>query len=353
MTSVLVVIASAGHTAPREDGAGPRHTAAVHHTSIRCRQCHPRQREEWLASAHARAATSGAYHRALEHVPDARRPSCAPCHVPLAGNPERIATEGVVCDACHTADAAARPGGVTPRPELATKFGPYADSKDHHFHRVAFSAFVAGSDLCIACHSDPEAGPVVVLTSAVEWRAGPHASRSCPSCHMPGSKARAAKGGPERTVYHHGFGADRAKSLERAIHVKTRVARTERAAELSVSLTNAGAGHAIPTDLPERRLRLEIEGRSASGEPVVRFERAFGRHLVDAANQPAPFFLAVRELADERLAAGATRHERFELPAGTARVRIRLSYQRWDPAFDRYYGPSEPVLVHDSEVRVR
>ncbi len=287
-------------------------------------------------------------------MPRAQRERCLPCHAPLRTSAERIATEGVTCDACHTAVAAApAPGGVTLRPELATKFGPYRDAKDHHFHRVSFSGFVAGSELCIACHSDREPGPVAVLTSAEEWRAGPHKDRSCPSCHMPAARARAAKGGRERTVYHHGFGADRGRALAGAIKVKASAKRSGRTSQLAVSVTNASAGHALPTDLPERRLRLEIEALTGSGETALRAERVFGRHLVDGAGHPAPFFLAVREASDDRLAAGQTRLERFDLPAESTRARVRLRYERWDPALDRYYGPSVSVVVFERDVSLR
>src|SRR5687768_12817144 len=133
------------------DGGVPE---AVHHSSRRCGECHKHQREQWKESAHATAA-SAPFVKAVEMLAPDQKAQCDACHVPLRNASARIAGEGVTCDACHTATGtAAPPGALALAPELATKFGPFRDSKDHNFHRVAYSEFVIGSELCNACHED-------------------------------------------------------------------------------------------------------------------------------------------------------------------------------------------------------
>jgi hypothetical protein len=351
--ALLVAIDDPAITLADSPPSAPARTSVHVHSSARCRECHARQRDEWAASAHAGAAT-GAFRRSLEHVPQAEHVGCLGCHVPLTGSPAPVAAEGVACDACHTATGpGVPPAALLLRPDLATKFGPYPDSEDHHFHRVAHSEFVTSSRICIACHDDRAGGPVAVLTSTREWRQSRHAAKACQSCHMRTSRAPAAKGGAIRTVYAHGFGADRAAALSGALRLAARASRQGNQAVLTVRLTNAGAGHAVPTDLPERRLRLSVAGRSGDGETVFHGARVYGRRLVDASGRPAPFFRAVREESDTRLASGETRSERLELPPNVTRLLLRLTYERWDPVFDEYYGPGESVLVFEREVRVR
>src|SRR5207302_1353618 len=149
------------------------------------------------------------------------------------------------------------PASVVLRPEMATKFGPYKDAKDHEFHKVSFSDFVTGSDLCASCHDSPaKSGTLAVFTSTAEWRAGTHKTETCQSCHMPTLTAKVYKGAEKtRTVYRHDFSADRGASLALALALDVHLAGKgpDRIAE--IALRNKTAGHAIPTDLPERRLR--------------------------------------------------------------------------------------------------
>jgi hypothetical protein len=327
-----------------------------HASSIRCRECHARQRDEWVASAHARSA-SGAYRRALALVDETGRDTCAGCHVPLAGAPARIADEGVACDACHTAVG----GGLAPRalalrPELATKFGPYRDSQDHHFHRVAYSEFVTSAALCIACHEETAplaAAPGLrVLTSVAEWRTGPSADVACQECHMPKLRAKACKAGDERTVARHDFGGDRRSALAAALRLTLRIEERGVGRRAHITVENHGAGHALPSGLPERRMRLTVEVETPDAHRVVA-EEAYGRVLIDEQGSVAPFFLATRERSDRRLLPGRPRHARVDLAPDTRRVTARLTYRRWDSELAVYYGDTETLLLAEVAEEVR
>ena len=342
-SSLLASATGDGETLSEIDPDAP--PEAKHNRSARCRSCHVRQRDEWSLSAHAGAAR-GAYASALTHVPEAQRAECAGCHVPLSAASANIAEEGVACDACHTAvGPLAAPGALDLKPELATKFGPYKDSKDHNFHKVAYSEFVVGSSLCVSCHDDRGTRAFAVNTVAKEWRSGEKRGQSCQSCHMPTSKAKACKGGDiVRTVYAHDFGGkDKAAALNESVSLTVQV--KDGVAHASVSHT---AGHSLPTDLPERRMRLVLEALDDAGKTTARKDRVFGRTLVDGTGAAAPFFLAAKETKDDRIPEGAPRVHSLPITTNATRVRAQLWYEPWDPLFEKWYGaPPAPVLVKE------
>lgn len=330
-----------------------RAPAPEHFVSRRCAECHGRQQQEWRGSAHARAA-SGAYVRAVESLSAAEAAECAACHVPLSSARRRIAAEGVTCDACHTAVGPSDGKiAVTLAPELSTRFGPYRDSKDHHFHKVAFSEFVVGPGLCVSCHQDRKPGPLPIFTSVAEWRAGAHAAVECQTCHMPNLRAAAAKGEATRSVSRHDFGADKSKVLSAAIDLSLDSSKANGGSQAVIRIENTGAGHALPTDLPERRLRLVITASDGQAEEVHRTERAFGRLLLDAKGTIAPFFRAVREGADTRLQPGVAQTVTVPLPPRAAQVTAQLFYERFDPRLQDVYGQMTPELVMERSIRLR
>ena len=306
--------------------------------SRRCGECHGRQRDEWSRSTHALAA-SGAYLKALQGLEPARRQGCEGCHVPLAAGGARPSADGVGCDACHTATAAASPPlALTLSPELATRFGPYSDSKDHHFHRTGFSAFVTSDALCVACHEGGEAtaGGVRPYTTVSEWQQV-KGRKACKACHMPTFKAIAAKGEKERKVAHHDFGADSGDRLQAAVTLRL---AAQKGAVL-VELSNTGAQHALPTGRPEQALKVELTFLDKGGAPLETVTRRLARALVDAQGRPADGFTAAREEQDTRLVPGRPFSERLPAPPNTARARARLWYEP--------FATGEPTLVKETE----
>lgn len=293
--------------------------------SRRCGECHGRQRDEWSRSPHALAAT-GTFEKVAAKVEPAQRAQCDACHVPLAAGGARPAADGVGCDACHTATAAADGGhGLVLSPELATRFGPFKDSKDHHFHRVAFSPFVTSDALCIACHEGGEAvdGGVRPYTTVTEWRQVKE-RKTCAACHLPAFKAIAAKGEKERRVAHHDFGADSPGRLAAAVALKVEAAK----GAASVELSNTGAHHALPSGRPEQALRLEVRFLDKAGAELPEpQQRRLARELLDDKGAPATGFTAVREGRDGRLFPGRPFKERFAAPTNSTRVQVRLWYE--------------------------
>jgi len=232
-----------------------------------CGLCHRRQFEQWRGSLHARAVGPGL----LGQLPAMTRDDaayCLTCHAPrieqqrrilsarMASEPEQAlpdgaslmqawtADDGVDCAGCHV--RAHRRYGPNDKP--ITPHGP-----------VAVRPLFRQSDFCAPCHQFPEgvgelAGTPLQNTHA-EWAASRHAAMgiTCQDCHMPdGSHAFRGIHDPEIT--------------RRALHIEL----TRRAEGVSLSVSNTGAGHAVPTyATPRIRLRLQAADDSASRTEYV------------------------------------------------------------------------------------
>lgn len=290
---------------------------------------------EWRHSAHARAATSALYVRMRE---DAQSPLCDRCHAPLLALAERdpVAAEGVTCDVCHTVSAdTLRPavqGPLPLHPEDSRRYGPLCDTKPHYFHSMGCSPLHRESVLCATCHdwtkSLPGGVQLAILPQYQEWLRTQTAAAGveCQSCHMPSTRAEVAIGSAERSsVRSHGFDPEalRGKALRATAVLRSEGSR----ATLAIVVENLGAGHAVPSGLPERRIVVGVEVLNEQGQVTAQQEHSLGRLWVDADGNEAPFYRAVAEHSDTRIAAGASRSEEFALglPAtGTLSLYVRF-----------------------------
>lgn len=290
--------------------------------------------EEWKPSAHARAAEGPRYRKMREHA-GAAGAGCDDCHAPLAKHlppGERVVAEGVTCEVCHNIKAAsARRGGAGFELSFGrTKYGPLCDAKDHYFHRMGCSPLHASATICASCHLYyrplPGGGELPVFTEFEEWSEGPYQARECQSCHMPGSRAEVAEGAGLRDgVSHHGWLGAKAELREQALAATATVTAAGPKLRVEVRVENVGAGHHVPTGLPERRIVVRAISLAAGGARHAAAEHAFGRRLVDAAGKPAPFYAATRVAADERIPAKGQRTVGLELDApDTGALRIEV-----------------------------
>lgn len=119
--------------------------------------------------------------------------------------------------------------------------------------------------------------------------------------------------------------------------------------KVTVKLTNAGAGHYVPTGSPMRKLILEVRFEPFGEGQPLRVERIYARTIQDQKGATLPredlaFLKAAKVVEDTRIAPKQTRTERFifELPAGhRARVEANLDY---------YYSP---MAVTEAEQKIR
>jgi hypothetical protein len=254
---------------------------------------------------------------------------CADCHAPgidgeLGGRDLLEATDlaytyGVHCDVCHkveSVDLLAPPGvagalrilrpseqDVSPlfdwRP---LTFGPYADVA-HPRMGGSYRSLFHEAELCGACHElhqevlVPGAAPdlarwpsgrLPVHTTWSEWQQGPLSPASpCQSCHMPpdasvGNSADlgnlASEEGlpagwyrPPGSVRQHSWPGPRQPELglvQLAAALDLQLEQADGVLTVQATVSNAGAGHAIPTGEPLRALLLRVEA-SCDGVPLL------------------------------------------------------------------------------------
>jgi hypothetical protein len=321
----------------------------------RCGECHGALEDEWRESAHRRAEISPAYVAMSGRAHD---DTCQTCHAPIArfvGADSPMRGEGVTCDACHAmraADATKTGGTFTLELGDNTKYGPLCDAKNHYFHKVKCSPLHGQARQCGACHLlwRPIDGgaPLPVFTEYEEWAASSFGGIGveCQDCHMPGTAGELAVGAGKRpAVSHHGFMGS-TDLRKRAVDWSVVVSGDDRAIHAAVTLKNVGAGHSIPTGIPGRRLTLRarvVDSARVESED----ERTYARIVVDESGVEVPFYLAVRVASDNRLPAGETRTETFDLAAaGPGRLELELVETAMSPAQRAELAlPAEPDFV--------
>lgn len=245
--------------------------------------------------------------------------ACADCHAPgidgaLGGRDLHEATglafdEGVHCDVCHKVEAV---DPLHPDPGVAGKlhlvrpsepdptmlwtplmFGPYDDVPNVGMGAV-HRTFFHEATLCAGCHEhdqpalvpgtsvDPvrwPTGRIPVHSTYSEWLAGPFApSIPCQTCHMPpdatvGNSADLTAdahtsgpvGGwprPAGTVREHSWVGPRqpaSRMLQLAATLDIGGVVEGGVFTVTVTTTNSGPGHALPTGEPLRAVVLQVE----------------------------------------------------------------------------------------------
>jgi hypothetical protein len=131
--------------------------------------------------------------------------------------------------------------------------------------------------------------------------------------------------------------------LNKALDVDFDLRRTAGQLAVEVTIENRGAGHAVPTGMPGRRVILETSVRSSNGG-THQEHRVFGAMFADAAGEPIDrdsgyFSKGVSRTSDTRFLSGAPWTETFQFPLSakeTAYVSLRLIYEHFP------LGPHEP-----------
>jgi hypothetical protein len=230
--------------------------------------------------------------------------SCAACHVPMLAlldpyhaDPNQatgVAAEGVTCDFCHKIqDVYLRPDGrpdpglpgvlsfeLLRPPEGEQVFiGPFDDTPGDDI----YSPLQNESQFCAACHSG-QFWDVRIYDSFGEWLNSPYSDpdsgRTCQDCHMPHTGAtRFAQLPPDDplvlpprdpdTIFSHRMpGATDQELLENTASVEVETRRTDDRLQVTVRVTNTGAGHHIPTDNPLRNMILLVQVVDSDGQPL-------------------------------------------------------------------------------------
>lgn len=373
-----------------------------------CAGCHSQIYEQWENSMHHLSHKDPVYSRLSKFLrkglTDAgeieEAESCVKCHTPvgyLTGFPQKvsddlsktpeIATQGIQCDYCHSAESVRQihNNGLVVKPgqgedEPGVKYGPFDDAQPD-YHEAAYSKLHTDSKICGTCHNVKHVVFGTDLeTTYTEWEnssynsADPQKKVACQGCHMyqrPGIPATGSTARPENPgsatedsierphIFTHYFvGGNGFVPAQFGGKVKTRMAseRLKNAAtvavdtsavgqkKLSITVTNVGAGHCIPTGLSDfRQVWLEIKVQDKGGETVYKsgvldkknmlpdntviFQTVFGD---GKANKVINVSKARQILKDNRIKPNQSLIQTIDLPVALeegSRVSVRLLYR--------------------------
>ncbi len=303
-----------------------------------CGTCHQELYKEWRQSVHSQAWIDRQYQGEIGKSDN--RWLCLNCHTPLLvqqdfwpvgltdndverpvlrPNPvydSKLRDEGITCAACHV------DGGVIVGPGLSDSIAP---------HPVRADPEMGSGALCRRCHDAQATYPgknfICTFTTGLELDAGAWADEgaTCTSCHMPKTQRPAAVGGPERTIAQHWWrGAGIPKVSGRyppieanppALDVATSVAD----GVVTVAMTNARAGHMLPTGDPERWVSVELFFEDGQGGAVGKWAYRIGQEWT---------WDPPTKHGDTRLKPRETRTQAVPIPAGAVRATLVATSHR-------------------------
>lgn len=352
-----------------------------------CKPCHEEIYRQWQSSFHSKSATDPVFWKLFQQAvrdTDSRASLyCLTCHAPVATATKEIppggeiatplelssiAKEGVTCDFCHTISGMEElgrnvPAGALPVPRMGTtavKYGTHPDASTPA-HLTEVSKFLVDPKFCGMCHRYAHPLPGTILQDTYsEWLYGPYRSegRRCQDCHMPEYAGKGAAAGPRRLdLNSHVFPGGHSQMLKKAavvsLEAELRGGPESRGVKVTVTVTNVGSGHLMPTGIPGiRELWLDVRARDSRGNEIAARQVRYGVTLLDADGKPAMPWNAVRVSKDTRLVPRKPHKSTVRLPladseTGTIRVEGTLYYRLISKDVARAAGiePSPPIEI--------
>jgi hypothetical protein len=272
---------------------------------------------------------------------------CLGCHAPLTQvSPDpalaaQASWDGVSCDACHSlVSVELRAGGARQTFEPGpVKRGPIRDAASMG-HETAYSELHTSALVCAGCHEFQNAEGTSIITTYSEWQESTARKdgKTCQSCHMTVTAAEVVdpkvKRVEERVNLHQMPGGHSLLQLNKAVEVAMNAAWVGDGLGLTVRLTNRGAGHAVPTGMPGRRIILALAVRTTDGQSfearrvyTKTFRDGEGRTITHDSGVFGP---GVKLEGDSRLGPDEERTETFAFAvsaAAGAHVSLRLHYE--------------------------
>jgi hypothetical protein len=235
-------------------------------------------------------------------------------------------------------------------------YGPFDDV----LRRVSYLKLEKQSEFCAPCHQFSFWG-VPVYTSFEEWLESPYPAQGveCQGCHMVPTGVDyfvyPEQGGlirdPDLIASHLQPGATDAELLRETLSVTVSVEQGRDAIDVTVAVTNTGAGHHVPTDHPGRHVLLTVQAQDADGRLLSRQGgpqvpawggaqaglpgKAYAKVLQDVATGAAPvvsYWKPTRILTDTRLPAMGEDISRYAIvpprAGGPVTVTVELRFRR-------------------------
>lgn len=320
--------------------------------SDHCGDCHRDIYRMWRDSQHALAMEDpiflDAYRDARQRGGEEVSRTCLGCHAPFAeamgdlALEQRITWEGVSCDYCHSivsVDDSVQPPAV--RIEVGqVKRGPIPDAESPG-HEVAYSPLHQQSLVCAPCHEYVNGEGTPIMTTYSEWKSGSAArdGSSCQTCHMELTRAnvvdpRVKRDSGAQVNLHRVPGGHSLEQLHRALSVSMNPDRSGDQLKLGIRIINRGAGHAVPTGMPGRRVILDLLVETSAGK-TYREKRVYEKTFLSSDDKvilrDSGFFApGVKLKADTRIQVDEHRQEEFTFPLAldaTAYVTVKLHYE--------------------------
>lgn len=341
---VVPLLAAAAWSAPIVKGQPTR--------SDVCGECHRDIYRMWAGSQHARAMEDPVFLDAYKGTLNSGGPTvarvCLGCHAPLGELVKdqdlklKVTWEGVTCDFCHSI---ASVDTTTKTPKLVVdigtvKRGPLKDAESAA-HDVQYQPIHETVLACAPCHEFTNAEGTALMTTYSEWKGSSHAkaNRVCQDCHMNRQEANVVdpvvSRVPDHEVNLHEVpGSHSIPMLGKALKVAFASHREGDSLVVEVRVLNKGAGHAVPTGMPGRRVLMDMSLTTGQGKHFTG-ARTYTKVFRDAAGQEirldSGFFgKGVALTSDSRIKADETRVERFAfaVPVNTwARANVKLHYE--------------------------
>jgi len=260
-------------------------------------------------------------------------------------------------------------------------FGPYPDIHDPD----TYLPLSRESAFCAACHEFSFWG-TPIYTSYPEWLASPYSDpiqgQTCQDCHMPPNGdtyyALPEQGGlphpPESIPSHLQLGAASQELLQETVDLDVDVAVVGDRLDVTVTVTNTGAGHHVPTDHPGRHLLLVLSAVDGGGQTLTQLTGptipdwggsladlpgvGFAKVLRDVETGEAPVISYWKQAlieSDNRIAAleADVSTYSFQADGSMAAVTATVYFRRlFEPIADRYGWDSGVVEMEERIVTV-
>ncbi len=302
-----------------------------------CASCHREFYDEWSTTIHSQAWTDPYFQ--IDWVFDGSPQICKNCHIPLdrqqehkvvgfndtekwdpilAPNPNfdsKLQHEGVTCNVCHFRvgkDGNGKIVGV-----LGNTSAPHPVEK-----------IESGNEICVRCHvvsgerwdtffKFPPCGTVAeILTTqgktyvedSSDMSTEEIAALGCVDCHMPLIERPLVPGGKIRPTRQHLWrGGHDPEMVKRGLTIsfKETVSKDSDTRRFTLTLTNTGAAHYIPTGTPDRHLTVRLRALDKQGN-VLNEEN----HTLKRTIMWRPIII---DLWDTRLARGEQREYTIEI----------------------------------------
>jgi hypothetical protein len=334
--------------------------AAEVELSERCGRCHETIYETWKSSLHAESLSNDNFLRAFRDTQEAEGQElaslCLRCHAPILEiNHDddlvyHLTWDGVNCDICHSLSAVKKTKtGFDPVFELENgKFGPFEDSSDDA-HEVRYSPLHTSSELCAWCHEYSNKDGTPILATWSEWKKSKaaEAGQTCQSCHMGEVSGDAVDPRLDRDPaasinLHTARGGHSLEQLHKAVAITLQPERKGASIEVAVLVKNKGAGHAVPTGMPGRRVILDLQLRVVGGE-VFEETRVYGKVFETESGSEIRldreyFKPGIKLRSDTTLQPDELRTERFRFPVpgkSTAILKVRMYYEHTQSGSDQ------------------